>query len=52
LSKKYELSEKEIKNIQKDFFIAQINLAKKYNLPIIIHNRDSRNDILEILEKT
>jgi TatD DNase family protein len=27
-------------------------LAKKYNLPIIIHNRNSGDDILKILEKT
>jgi TatD DNase family protein len=29
----------------------QIKLAKKYNLPIIIHNRGSRNDVLEILKE-
>ncbi len=46
---KYKLSEKEIKKIQKDFFIAQIKLAKKYNLPIIIHNRNTKDDILKTL---
>lgn len=43
--------EEEIKR-QKDFFIMQINLAKKYNLPIIIHNRESKNDIFNILQYT
>ncbi len=39
------------KKIQKDFFKAQIILAKKYKLPIIIHNRNSKDDILEILKE-
>ena len=43
---------KDKKEEQKKFFIAQINLAKKYNLPIIIHNRKSKDDIFQILEKT
>ena len=43
------LSDDEDKTIQKDFFIAQIKLAKKYNLPLIIHNRDAASDIFEIL---
>ncbi len=40
------------KEKQKQFFIAQINLAKKYNLPLAIHNRDASNDVFEILRKT
>ena len=44
-----ELSEQ--KKLQKKYFIAHINLAKKYNLPIIIHNRNSSEDILEILSE-
>ena len=43
---------KKQKKLQKIFFKAQIELAKKYNLPIIIHNRESKNDIFEILKKT
>lgn len=42
----------EIKKIQKNFFIAQIWLAKKYDLPVIIHNRNSKDDIYEILNQT
>lgn len=40
---------KKQKNNQKEFFRWQIDLAKKLNLPIIIHNRDSRDDVFEIL---
>ncbi|MFK7780513.1 MAG: TatD family hydrolase [Candidatus Gracilibacteria bacterium] len=36
---------------QKKFFKAQIELAKKYNLPLIIHNRDSKDDVFSILKK-
>jgi TatD DNase family protein len=49
---KYHLTEAEIKKIQKDFFIAQIELAKKYNLPFIIHNRESKEDVFTILQET
>lgn len=41
----------EQKKLQKQYFIAHINLAKKYNLPIIIHNRNSWEDILSILKE-
>ena len=39
---------------QKNFFIEQINLAKHNNLPIIIHTRDSIEDVIDIVksEKT
>ena len=39
------------KKLQKLFFKAQILLAQKYNLPVIIHNRDSKDDVLEILKQ-
>jgi TatD DNase family protein len=39
------------KNLQKLFFKAQILLAKEHNLPIIIHNRDSKDDVLNILKE-
>jgi len=38
-------------DIQKKAFIYQIELAKKYNLPIVIHVRDSFNEAIEIIEK-
>ena len=37
--------------IQKEAFIQQIELAKKYNLPIAIHVRDSFKEAIEIIEK-
>ena len=36
--------------IQKKAFIYQIELAKKYNLPIAIHVRDSFSEAIEIIE--
>ncbi len=36
-------------NLQKEVFIAQINLAKKYKKPLIIHIRDASNDSKAIL---
>jgi len=35
---------------QQDAFRKQINLAKKYKLPFVIHCRDSFNEIFEILD--
>ncbi|WP_298550120.1 TatD family hydrolase [uncultured Algibacter sp.] len=37
-------------NIQKEAFKYQIQLAKKYNLPIVIHCREAFNEIFEVLE--
>ena len=39
------------KRLQKEVFIDQIELAKKYELPLIVHIRDSSTDSLEILKK-
>lgn len=42
--------EKEVeKTQQKEIFIAQISIAKKYNKPLIIHIRDASSDAKEIL---
>ena len=41
---------KENKELQKEIFINQIELANKYNLPIVIHTRDAIMDTLEILK--
>lgn len=38
------------KATQKKAFVVQIGLAKRLDLPIIIHNRDADKDILEILK--
>lgn len=40
------------KELQEDLFIKQIKLANKYNLPIIIHNREADNQISNIIKTT
>lgn len=40
-----------IKELQRNYFISQIKLANKYNLPISIHCRDAYGDCLDILKK-
>ena len=42
---------KDNKEKQKNLFIKQLRLAKKHNLPVVIHCRDSINDTYEILKK-
>lgn len=39
------------KEKQKDLFDYQLNLAEKYNLPVVIHSRDATQDTIEILKK-
>ena len=39
------------RSIQRSAFITQINLARELDLPIIIHNRDSHDDMLSILKE-
>lgn len=41
----------ENKDLQKNYFIKQIELAKKYNKTIVVHSRDSASDTYEILKK-
>ncbi|ASV67725.1 TatD family hydrolase [Cytobacillus sp. FSL W7-1323] len=43
--------DKSPKDVQKDVFRQQIQLAKKVKLPIIIHNREATADIVEILKE-
>lgn len=40
---------KENKELQKEYFINQLDLAKKYALPVIIHCRDASDDMFHIL---
>ena len=37
------------KKSQIELFITQLDLANKFNLPVIIHNRDAGHDVLDIL---
>lgn len=43
--------DKSPKDVQKDVFRKQIRLAKKVNMPIIIHNRNADDDVIQILEE-
>ncbi len=46
-----EEEKNQVKAKQKEVFISQINFAKKYKKPLIIHIREASNDSREILEK-
>ncbi|MDA0987191.1 MAG: TatD family hydrolase [Bacteroidetes bacterium] len=39
------------KDLQKNVFLEHLKLAKKYNLPTIIHTRDSIDDAIKIIEE-
>lgn len=43
--------DKSPKDVQKEVFRKQIRLAKKLNMPIIIHNREATEDIIKILQE-
>ena len=42
---------KENKNKQKEIFKIQLEIAQKYNKPVVIHSRDAIQDTLDILKK-
>lgn len=37
--------------VQKDVFRGQLRLARKLNLPVIIHDRDAHEEVMQILEE-
>lgn len=41
----------EEKQLQEKFFKAQIRLAQKYSLPVIIHSRNAKEDTLRVLKE-
>ena len=41
----------EHKDLQKEYFTKQLNIACKYNIPVIIHDRDAHGDVFETLIK-
>ena len=43
--------DKSNKQLQKQLFEEQLKLAEKYNLPIIVHSRESTKDVIDILKK-
>ncbi len=40
------------KEIQKEVFLKQIELANKHNLPVLVHDREAHGDAMEILNNT
>ena len=42
----YYWKENEPKDVQKRIFLEQIDLAKEFDLPVIIHDRDAHGDML------
>lgn len=40
------------KEVQKEFFTAQIELAKQLDMPVIVHDREAHGDTLDILKAT
>src|SRR5690625_49392 len=38
------------KDVQEEVFRQQIHLAKKLNMPIVIHNREATEDVLKVLQ--
>ena len=40
------------RSIQKEWFVKQIELAKKINKPVVIHSRDAAKDTLDIIKST
>ena len=43
--------ESDIREAQKELFIYQIELAKKYNKPILVHSRDAMQDTYDIMKE-
>lgn len=39
------------KEVQREVFIRQLEIAEKFNLPVVIHSRDASGDTLEILKE-
>lgn len=42
--------DKNNQQIQKKFFELQLEINKKYNLPVVLHTRDSLDDVLKIIK--
>ena len=47
----YYWKENEPREVQKRIFCEQVDLAKQFDLPIIIHDRDAHGDMLELFQK-
>lgn len=47
----YWIKDEKERELQKEYFIRQIDIANENDLPISIHNRDAINDCLQILKE-
>lgn len=47
----YYWKENEPREVQKRVLLEQIDLARQFDLPVIIHDRDAHGDMLEIFQK-
>lgn len=47
----YHFAENPPREVQKSAFAAQLELAARYDLPVIIHDREAHADTLELLQK-
>lgn len=47
----YYWDENPPREVQKEVFRAQMDIAKKYNLPVIIHDREAHKDTIEIMKE-
>ena len=47
----YLIKEQENHDLQKEIFIKQIEIAKRKNLPVLIHDREAHGDTFDILKK-
>lgn len=47
----YHFEENAPRDIQRDIFEKQLLLAKKFNLPVIVHDRDAHGDTMELLRR-
>jgi TatD DNase family protein len=45
----YWIKEAKEREIQKSVFFSQLEIAKKYSIPIIIHSRESNEDVIDII---
>lgn len=50
-SKIPEEQKQELLKYQKEVFVEQINLAKEFNLPLIVHCRNTHKEVIEVLSK-
>ncbi len=48
----YKLKDQSLKNLQKELFLKQIELSLEINKPLVIHSRESFNEVFDILKNS